>query len=444
MSNPNSNYESSQENEVLALRLPAFEIPASSRKQIAEIHASKWSGEIEDLGSGGWVQTLLQSVAGASNTLRASHCHYQRRNQVERYGIAQRSISAESVQAWASQNLSNRSNSFSLAISGSVTSHKQTGDSHAWLCLQRFDQQSWLCHLRLRSQSRQEQQMSLGLFVIELLHALLLHAEDNLDGLSTVWQEWIEIDLWQALHQPAFENYQSAAKLVQMGWAELVLLKPQQDLLQPVRYLDHLRGQKVLWHKGAFNPVTLAHLEMPQQVLSQQTELQTVLEISLNHFDKAARDLSDLAHQLAMLAYQPWLIALSRMPAFYRSREWLEKSGQVRQSQFVCGQDLWERILMPAYYQNLEGGLAEGLKRLFDQQTQIWVCEREAQSTTSILESTLPLAYQSQVQFLDFQLPIASSQIRQAIKNKFSPWKQDLLPAVADYIETHQLYRVKT
>lgn len=423
-----------------------FEIPLPSRQQIQALHASKWSGQIEEVGTGGWVQTLLQSEVGASGTLWSSHCRYDREAQHQAYGTATRSIAADTVLAWAQHNHRQVADFFSLALSGSVDSRSQSGDHHAWLCLQFANpvdglQQRYLLHCRLLAESRQHQQISLGLFVIELLYTLLVQAETGPERLNPAWQDWIEIDVWQALHQSAFENYQSAAKLIKLGWTELVLLVPHNHVLQPVRYLDWLRGQKVLWHKGAFNPVTLAHLEMPKQVLAKQPDLQTVLEISLNNFDKAARAEQDLAHQLAMLTYQPWPIALSRMPAFYRTQEWLRDRAQVEQTQFVCGDDLWQRLLMPQYYDHLEGGVEEGLARLFSHQTQIWVCQRELSGIASKPSQQAPAVYQQQIHFLALHLPVASSKIRRAIRLGQQDWRQDLLPAVADYIQAQQLYQ---
>ena len=280
------------------------------------------------------------------------------------------------------------------------------------------------------------------MFLIELLHAILVEQDTGCEKIDTVWQGAIEIDVWQVLHHSAFENYQWAARLVQRGWADVVLLAPtDNNQLQPVRYLDYLRGKDVLWHKGAFNPVTSAHLAMPQQVLAKQPELETVLEISLNNFDKAERSLNALAHQIAMLALQPWMLALSRKPAFYRTREWLSTRAQVKQAHFVCGTDLWERILMPGYYQDLPGGLAEGLERLLAQQTQIWICEREGVGMESQRNLAPPEAYQSQTHWLGLKLPIASSQIRRAIAQGRSDWQTQVPADVADYIQQHLLYQ---
>lgn len=422
----------SLENRILALQ-PALK----------SLHASPWQGVIEEVGTGSWVQTLVQTVPGASATLWAGHSTYAQAAQRVRYGEQARSVARETVEHWARHNVRPEPQFFSLALSGVVASDtKIRGDHHVWLALALSDQRGWSIHLRLPAVSRLEQQFGLGEVGAQLL-CQLAQAND-LSPLPLVLPEGFQLDLWQAWHLSPFENALKACEIMQAGQTELLLFQPQGGFLQPLRPLEALRGKAVLIHKGAFNPVTLAHLALPQAVLKQAPDLLPILEISLSNADKGKAASGDLAHRLAMLAFQPWPVALTRTPALYQTAELFRQAGGATQVDFVCGEDLYRRVFEPRYYSPLAGGLQEGLERLFAQDTQLWVCGRETELVFSPEAQTAAEAWAGHCTFLDLDLPVASTQIRQAVAAGLTGWEQALLPEVAQYIQTQGLYASPT
>lgn len=424
-SNPTSD---SLENRILALQTG-----------LICLHDSPWQGVIEEVGTGSWVQTLLQSAPGASSTLWAGHSSYAQAAQLGRYGQQARSVARETVENWARYNLQPEPHFFSLALSGVVASDLDIrGDHHVWGALALSDGRGWYFHLRLPAVSRLEQQFGLGQVGVQLLCQL---AENNdLSPLHFVLPAGFQMDLWQGWHLSPFENTLKACELLQAGHAELLLFLPQAGSLQAVRPLEALRGKNLLLHKGAFNPLTQAHLALPQAVLTQAPDLLPVLEISLSNADKGQAASTDLAHRLAMLAFQPWPVALTCTPALYQTAELFRRAGGAARVDFVCGEDLYRRVFEPRYYASLAGGLQEGLERLFAQDTQLWVCGRETELVFS--ETAQQAADQSQKQchHLALHLPVASTQIRQAVAAGQTGWEQALLPDVAGYIREKGLY----
>lgn len=403
------------------------------------LHDSPWQGVTEEVGTGSWVQTLLQSVPGASSTLWAGYSSYAQATQISRYGEQARAVARETVEAWARHNLHSQNHFFSLALSGVVASDTEIrGDHHAWLALALSDGRGWSIHLRFPAVSRLAQQFGLGQVGIQLLCQL---AENNdLSPLHLVLPAGFQMDLWQGWHLSAFENTLKACELLQAGHAELLLFLPQAGSLQAVRPLEALRGKNLLLHKGAFNPLTQAHLALPQAVLTQAPELLPVLEISLSNADKGQAASSDLAHRLAMLAFQPWPVALTRTPALYQTSELFRQAGGAARVDFVCGEDLYRRVFEPRYYTTLSGGLQEGLERLFSQDTQLWVCGRESELVFSEAGQAAAERWSDRCRYLALHLPVASTQIRQAVAAGQTGWEQALLPEVAGYIREKGLY----
>lgn len=426
---------------------------------LTELHASPWQGVLEEVGTGSWVQTLLQSVPGASATLWAAATSYAREAQLSRYGAdacaGGRAVACETVSAWARHNLHAKPDAqfdapadtqaafFSLAISGSVASDAaSSGDQHAWLALALADGKGWVLHLRLPPLSRLEQQVGLGEVGVSLLGQLAAQSpeEVSLSPVNLALPPGFQLDFWQGWHLSPFENTLQACELLQAGQAELLLFQPQAGILNPLRPLEALRGKKLLLHKGAFNPLTLAHLTLPQEVLKQEPDCVPVLEISLSNADKGQALSVDLAHRLQMLAFQPWLVALTCTPALYQTAELFRQAGGAARVDFVCGQDLYCRVFEPRYYTSLAGGLTGGLERLFAQETQLWVCGRETDLVFSEAAQAAAQHWAERCKHLDLHLPVASTQIRQAVAAGQAGWEAAVLPEVANYIRAQGLY----
>ncbi len=435
--------------------LPSFELPESWRKKIQALHRSAWHGQLEEAGTGSWIQSLLQTQAGASATLDAAYTRYARSAQQAAYpdAPATRSVSAERVRHWAIHRLKEDTtgtpNGFALAMSASLSTHNEPPgrDHHGWVALYTSDHRHWCIHFRLRSATgeaphRVNQQLACGLLGIELLWLL---SENRLqpEALDLSLQDRLEIDVW---HSSEGEPLPAHLHLLRSGWTPLLYL--QQGVAQ--RYVAPLRDKHVLVAKGSFNPLTQAHTELlnaavstaQSRSLQSSTDdiLQPVFELSLNNADKGAVAHQSLAHRLNMLATQPYAVVLTLTPTLLSTKA-LFLHAQARQVDFVCGTDLYERVLLPKYYTHT-GGLDKALNALFARQTQLWVGERPQNTYPTLSEPSPPPdhAYLNQVHSLPLDLPVSASAVRSAIAHKDTRWPQWVSPAVAEYITAHALY----
>lgn len=439
---------------VSSASLPIADRIAALGPGLARLHASPWAGLVEEVGTGSWVQALLQSEPGASATLIAGRSSYARSVQEALYGAQGRSVSAAATAAWAEallQSAPGREH-FALALSGAVASHLQSGDDHAWLALALSDGRRWSLHARCREPGRLAQQLSLGELGIHLLTRLAEGGPEP-DALPQgLIGEALEIDVWSrqglaqgdqdAEHESELNECLDAVALVASGASPLVLLMPEQGRMRQRRYLDLLRGRRLLLHKGSFNPVTRAHLAMPAAVLAQDPGLLPVLELSLQNADKGGAERLNLAQRLMMLARaSAWPVALTRTPALYETRELFSGRGQAAGVDFVCGEDLYRRLWLEKYYAQLPGGIAEGLERLFAGGTRLWVCGRATELDFPPEARARAESYAGALQRVPLDLPFASSDVRAAIAAGQAGWQAQLAPAVADYIAARALYK---
>lgn len=408
------------------------------RPLLERLHASPWRGTVEEVGTGSWIQVLLQSVEGASQTLLWGRTSYARDVQEALYGVQARAVSRASVEQWARQNLSSERCCFSLAVSGCVASSQLQGDCHAWVALALSDGQGWTFHLRLRQGSRLEQQWALGEFGILLLAQLVAFEQCRPTELAL--PEGVILDLCWGWHLELPSNLRQSLELVQKGYTPLILFETGAHQLQPVRPLEALRGKKLLIQKGSFNPPTRAHLAMALAVREQAADLLPVLELSLSNADKGTAPLQDMVHRLQMLAFQPWPVAVTRTPALYQTAELFWQEVQPLQLDFLCGEDLYQRLFEPRYYQHLSGGLEEGLARLFACISHLWVCTRPQTPKMPPEAAKAATPWQERCLFLPLNLPIAATAVRQAVAQGESGWEVQVIPEVAEYIQQKSLY----
>ncbi len=433
--------------------LPSFELPGCWIKKIQDLHRSSWHGQLEEAGTGSWVQSLLQTQAGASATLDAAYTRYARSAQQAAYPDAPntRSVSAERVCYWAMQRLNegytHTPNEFALAMSASLRTHNELPgrDHHGWLALYTTDHRRWCIHFRLRRATetfpnRVDQQLACGLLGIELLW-LLSQNQLTPEAIEVSLKDVLEIDVW---HSSEGEELSTHLHLLRAGWSPLIYLH--QGVAQ--RYVEPLRDQHVLVAKGSFNPVTRAHtalLNAAASAANTSTTTDTVLplfELALNNADKGTVADQSVLHRLGMLATEPYAVVLTLTPTLLSTKA-LFLHAQAQQVDFVCGSDLYARVLMPRYYTDT-GGIDQALSTLFAQNTQLWVGARPAHTYPGLTEQgTVDHAYLNQIHTLPLDLPISASAVRDAVA-KDLPWQQWVSPAVAEYITTHHVFRASS
>ncbi len=423
-----------------------FDLAVSWQEKIRHIHASPWHGQLEEAGTGSWVQSLLQTQAGASATLDASHTRYAYEAQSQAYPNVpkSRSLSAERVNYWASylqyHEPTGRECCFALAMSGGLKTLNEPPqrDHHAWISLC-FQQQQHTLHVRLKAQDRLEQQMALGLLGIELLY-LLTQQTLSPEHMTPELQSLLEIDVWRVKDESLNDHLHRHITLLQTGWTSLIVFSSGHAR----RYLSTLRYEHLQVEKGSFNPMTLAH----QQALKLAGELQPgavpVFELSLHNADKGHAETTDLLHRLNILAMQPALVVLTQTPTLLATRELLRVKAKARQVDFVCGTDLYLRVFMEKYYPD---GIETALKQLFAYRTHLYVVQRPQSSygNASLKGSQrLQLQYDTQIHPIPSALNISSSAVRLACEQEQEHWQNWVTPEVATYMLQHRLYGLST
>lgn len=240
-----------------------------------------------------------------------------------------------------------------------------------------------ILHIRMMDRHRLQQQETLGVLGVNLVHSAFYHSK-NLDDFLThlvgnikSGQLMIDAIKFQGPHFKNFDTRIANLELVNRGLAEVVLFSPQLEVLTVG---EVVYGKAVILQRGSFRPVTNTHLDVlekgTQQLKSQlkenhakPPEIIPLMEITAHKEKMEAQDYLTRIESLASLGYST---LVSRFNLFYELKSFFRK---FTQNEFVIVMSALhlEKILDETHYKHLEGSIFEGLGKLFDQKTSLYI-----------------------------------------------------------------------
>jgi len=262
--------------------------------------------------------------------------------------------------------------------------------SHGWLGI-RFQSQpggqanTIVLHVKLWDRFRLQQQDALGILGVNLIHMAFnppSRAEERvtylLDSLST---KRIEVNMIKVSGPDLrhLDNRLLSLELVKQGLTEAVLFGPNSEVLHAA---DELFRQPVLVQRGTFRPVTSANLEITAKILAQFNKHPLVegktprvlFEITMNSLavgGGAVND-EDFLHRVDTLSALGQEVLVSNFSLFYQMKSFLRFCTD-QAIGIVVGAGLLPKMFDEKFYAPLPGGIMEGMSRLFDDRTRVFV-----------------------------------------------------------------------
>jgi len=361
------------------------------------------------------------------------------------------------------------SNTHFFAFASTVATSSDTQRTcHGWIGL-RFQMQPHspvsdvIMHVRMLDRHRLQQQEVLGILGVNLLFASFYYRQSPDDFLNILIEDIkdgrLSIDLIRftgpAFHQ--FDDLTFNLELVRRKLCDAALYGPKHELLYCG---DHLYQKSLLVERATFAPPTNTHLEIiqkaDQQICRDQKHQPLVIcDICLPEAESTDPHRSlveDLRHRIRMINSLGHHALISRFPLFFELKAFLRHYTQASLN-FVISASMLEKVFDSEFYHSLDGGLLEGLGRLLDNKSMLYVYPHKTNESCLTL-NTFHLQCAEQNIFGFFkqknwiielgncelaQLSIHSAEIRQLLQAHQSV--ENLIPpSVHKYILTHQLY----
>lgn len=350
---------------------------------------------------------------------------------------------------------------FSFADTVATGSEGTNRNCHGWVGVRFQTKPKGPCqqitvHIRMLDKHRLQQQETLSKFGVNLLHSAFYkrHSpEEFLVGLFDQIKEGsISVDA-VFFTGDEFKNFNQLLfnlNLLEKGWAEAIYLDETGQLQNPG---DALWGKSLLIQRGFYNPVTNTHLDIYSRGMnhfkkefSQKNKALTnvlgVFEFTLDNLLKKTQLTSEQAYQRCQMITQLGIpVLITKFTYFYKLKEFLRRL-TTEPLGIVIGASHLEKLFSENFYSDLDGGLLEGMGKLLDIKTRLYIYPHKTSEICLLTKSFFPpkevqhiyhhFIENKQIQDIagceELSEMIHSNHVLELIKKKNSSWKK-LVPA---------------
>jgi hypothetical protein len=277
---------------------------------------------------------------------------------------------------------------FVFANTSATNTHAQHPAGHSWLGV-RFQTEprgapsEIIIHVEMRDPVTVAQQEALGLAGVNLIYGAFYYLDDPNHLIATLMDDLkrrrIEVDMIK-FSGPAFagvDNRLMSLQLVEQGLTDAAMFTAAGEAVQPAEVLHQ---KPVLIERGSFRPITNVTLEMLDRAVGQlqqnSTPLQdlvAVMEMTLNNLmSEQVIDHQDFLARADILGALGKMVIISNYSTFDRVTTYLRQYTQDWIG-MVAGIPTLREIFDEKYYVDLEGGILEGLGRLFRGRVKLFV-----------------------------------------------------------------------
>jgi len=357
-------------------------------------------GSFAEIGAGQEVARWFFQAGKAAGTVAKSVSAYDMQVSDGIYGPTQRYVSRERLESMLEheyKDLVGRldakrgENTNFFVFADTVATHKRTPTEtgHGWLGIRfqvhpRKEPSEIIIHVKMLDQDPLGQQAGLGMFGVNLIYAAFHSWWDPTallkslaDGLK---RERGEVDMIK-FSGPAFEevdNRLMSLQLVELGLTDAAMFTAKGEVVQSGEVLYH---KPVLIERGSFRPITNVTLEMLDRTLEQvrgdnpgdSENCVVLMEMTLNNLMcEKSIDHKDFLARADILNALGKNVLISNYTRFDGVTDYLRQYTKSKIG-MVVGVPTLVEIFREEYYQDLEGGILEGLGRLFSGPVTLYV-----------------------------------------------------------------------
>lgn len=297
-----------------------------------------------------------------------------------------------------------------FALANTVATGDQTKRyCHGWMGI-RFQKKAQgecndiVLHVRMLDRHRLQQQETMGVLGVNLVSAAFRASDDPhllIPALiENIKDGQLAIDMirCQGPDLKHLNNHLLNLELVRRGLADAVLFGPDESILS---LGDSIYQKPLLVQRGNFRPVTVTHLDLLQKGFAHfQREFAgskapvalfeiTMQSLKVNADNSQQIDERDFLDRVRTLARTGHHVLVSNFFLFYQLKQFLRRSTEAPIGLIVPANHL-DRLFDPTHYEDLDGGLLEGLGKLLDDQTRLFVYPHKTRDLCTTAQSFFP------------------------------------------------------
>jgi hypothetical protein len=354
-----------------------------------------------------------------------------------------------------------------------------TGDqkkrySHGWMGI-RFQKvpggpsNDIVVHIRLMDKYRLQQQEVLGIIGVNLVYMAFNSIEqpENLIPLlvDNIRQGQVSVDMirFDGPDVAHINNHLINLELVHRGLSEGILFGPEQNILS---ISDTLYGKPIVLQRGTFRPVTNTHLEVltkggyqfEKDFQADSQDSLTLFELTMSSLQKDGHvNSADFLDRVKSLCLLGGHVLVSSFYPFYKLKKFLRQYTS-KPIAIIAGASHLPKMFAEADYTDLEGGILEGMGKLLDPQTRLYIYPHKSKKdmvTASSFQPPEKLAFiykhfldQGMITHIEGSEQIEefvfSDQVREWIQEKNPKWEKCVPNKIKELINNENLFDLKT
>ena len=458
-----------------------FEMKAN--KKAFEINmAQPIYGTFAEIGAGQEVARRFFHVGGAAGTVAKTISAYDMTFSDAIYGKSSRFVSRQRLGEMLDkeyglliERLDEKSGAektfFAFADTEAARSYQSKNESHGWMGIRfqsapRSQPNEIILHVRMLDEENPAQQEALGVMGVNLIYGAYFYRKDLRGLIGSLLDDLdstrVEIDVIR-FSGPDFamvDNRIMCLELVTQGLAQAVLFRGDGEVIQAADAFHH---KPLLVERGSFRPPTNVSndmLECGRTMFLMEEDLngehpEILLEITMKHLMRSGQlDLQDFLDRVDMLGALDRTVLISNHGEYYRLIQYLRRYTD-RPIGLPLGVPTLGEIFDEKYYVHLDGGILEGLGRLFKKGIRLYVYPTKdarghiVEVASYRVESSLRALYSYLIENrfiipmagckLDY-LGIIAAQVLASLEQGDPSWETKVPPKVAEIIKSRKFF----
>lgn len=264
--------------------------------------------------------------------------------------------------------------------------------SHGWMGV-RFQahpqgpENEIILHVRMNDRYRLQQQEALGILGVNLIHNAFYGLSDVYRFIpalvDSLKEDQVVIDVikFKGPDVAHFDVRLMNLELVRRGLAEAILFSPAKEILN---ISDAIYGKGLLIERGTFHPVTTTHVDVLEKGLTQLKQdikklegkdlpVLPLMEMTMQNLQTDGHiNEKDFLARVETLCALGQNVMISNFFLFFDLKRFLRRYTPQMMA-MVVGADKLEKLFHEEHYKNLEGGLLEGLGKLLETRTKLYI-----------------------------------------------------------------------
>lgn len=356
-------------------------------------------GTVAEIGAGQEVARWFFHAGNAAGTIALTVSAYDMAISDGIYGPTQHYVSRQRLEAMLDHEYKRlverldrtrgeRTAFFVFADTSATQTHSHRPAGHSWLGVRfqaepRGEPSEIILHVQMLDPVTVEQQEALGLAGVNLIYGAFYYADDPAHLIASLMDDLsrrrIEIDMIK-FSGPAFakvDNRLMSLQLVEQRLTEAAMFTADGEVVQPA---EVLYNKPVMMGRGSFRPVTNVGLEIMDRAVRQlqqdspdAQDLVAIMEMTLNNLmSEQAIDHRDFLARVDILRALGKMVMVSNYTRFDGVTSYLRRYTQ-NWIGMAMGVPTLRELFEEKYYTEMEGGILEGLGRLFQGRVRLFI-----------------------------------------------------------------------